>query len=70
MYFDGAFSLEGAGLGVLLVAPSGEHLNYVVLMHFAREEATKNTTEYEGLLARLKIAAELGIKKMIIRGDS
>jgi hypothetical protein len=30
MYFDGAFSLQGAGAGVLLVAPTGEHLKYVV----------------------------------------
>ena len=35
MYFDVAFSLQGAGAGVLLVAPSGEHLKYVVQMHFA-----------------------------------
>ena len=28
MYFDGAFSLQGAG--VLLVAPTGEHLKYVI----------------------------------------
>ena len=39
-------------------------------MHFAREEATNNTAEYEGLLAGLRIATEWGIKKPIIRGDS
>ena len=39
-------------------------------MDFAREEVTNNTTEYEGLLAGLRIAAELGIKKLIIQGDS
>ena len=55
---------------MLLVAPSGERLKYVVQMHFAREEATNNTAEYEGLLAGLRIVAELGIKKLIIRGDS
>jgi hypothetical protein len=37
MYFDGAFSLQGAGAGVLLVAPTGEHLKYVVQMKFPRE---------------------------------
>lgn len=51
---------------MLLVAPTGEHLKYVVLMHFPREEATNNTTEYEGLLAGLTIATEVGIKKLII----
>ena len=30
MYFDGAFSLQGAGAGVLLVAAIGEHLKYVI----------------------------------------
>ena len=70
MYFDGALSLQGAGAGALLVAPSEEHLKYVDQMHFAWEEATNNTAEYEGLLAGLRIAVELGIKKLIIRGDS
>ena len=62
--------MQGAGAGVLLVAPSDEHLKYIVQMHFAQEEATNNTVEYEGLLAGLRIAMELGIKKLIIRGDS
>ncbi|XP_073355096.1 uncharacterized protein [Aegilops tauschii subsp. strangulata] len=33
-------------------------------------KATNNTTEYEGLLAGLRIAVELGIKKLILCGDS
>ena len=70
MYFDDTFSLQGVGPGVLLVAPTREQLKYVVQMHFPREEATNNTSEYEGLLAGLMIATELGIKKLIIRGDS
>ena len=70
MYFDGAFSLQGAGAGVLLVAPTGEHLKYVIQMHFPREMSTNNTAEYEGLLAGLRIAADLGVKKLIVRGDS
>ena len=55
---------------MLLVAPTGEHLKYVVQMHFPREMSTNNTTEYEGLLAGLRIAAEFRIKKLIVRGDS
>src|SRR5215216_4568094 len=70
MYFDGAFSLQGAGAGVLLVAPTGEHLKYVVQMHFPWERSTNNTTKYEGLLASLRIATDLGIRKLIVRGDS
>ena len=70
IYFDGAFSLQGAGAGVLLVAPSREQLKYVIQMHFAREEATNNIAEYEGLLVGLRIAAELGIKNLVIQEDS
>jgi ribonuclease HI len=70
MYFDGAFLLQGAGAGVLLIAPTGEYLKYAIQMHFPREDATNNTAEYEGLIAGLRIAVELGIKKLIICGDS
>src|SRR4051812_41888608 len=70
MYFDGTFSLQGAGAGVLIVAPTGEHLKYVIQMHFPREVSTNNTAEYEGLLACLRIAADLESKKLIVRGDS
>ena len=38
-------------------------------MHFPREVSTNNTTEYEGLVAGLRIVADLGIKKLIVRGD-
>src|SRR3954464_12256377 len=64
------FSLQGARAGVLLVAPTEEHLKYVIQMHFPREASTNNTAEYEGLLAGLMIAADLRIKKLIVRGDS
>ena len=70
MYFDGAFSLQGAGAGVLLFAPTGEHLKYVIQMHFPREMSTNKPAEYEGLLDGLRIAADLGVKKLIVRGDS
>ena len=70
MYFDGAFSLQGAGAGVLFVAPTGEHLKYVVQMHFPQDKATNDIAELEGLLVGLRIAVELGIKKLIILGDS
>ena len=55
---------------MILIAPTREHLKYVIQMHFPREKATNNTTEYEGFLVGLRIKIELGIKKMIICGDS
>ena len=50
MYFDGAFSLQGAGARVFLIAPTGEHLKYVVQMHFPQKKAANNTAKYEGFL--------------------
>ena len=70
MYFDGAFSPQGAGAGVLFMAPAEEHLKYMVQMHFPHEEANNNTTEYEVLLAGHRIAIELGVKKLVINRDS
>ena len=41
----------------------------MIQMHFPREVSTNNTAEYEGLLAGLRIAADLGIKKLVVRGN-
>ena len=50
----------------------GEQLKYVVQMLFdsGSGKATNNTAEYEGLLASLQAAAGLGIKNLVVRGDS
>jgi ribonuclease HI len=66
MYFDGAFSIGGAGAGVLLVSPTGDDLKYVIQLAFSHEDATNNTAEYEGLLAGLWIAAGLGISRLVV----
>nr|CAB3471350.1 unnamed protein product [Digitaria exilis] len=67
MYFDGSVVKTGAGAGLLFISPRGEHLRYVVRLNFP---ASNNMAEYKALLAGLKIALELGIKRLDIRGDS
>jgi hypothetical protein len=47
MYFDGALNLEGAGAGVLIISPQGEHLKYVLQIHY---KASHNGVEYEDLI--------------------
>jgi ribonuclease HI len=59
MYFDGALNLEGAGAGVLLISPQGEHLKYVLQIHY---KASNNGAEYEALIHRLQIVVPHGIK--------
>ena len=39
-------------------------------MQFGDGQSTNNTAEYEGLLAGLWAAAGLGIKRLVVRGDS
>jgi probable phosphoglycerate mutase len=57
----------GAGTGLLFISPLGEHMRYTVRMHFP---ASNNMAEYEALLCGLRIAIEMGIKHLDVRGDS
>ena len=67
MYFDGALNLDGAGAGILFVSPRGEQLKYVLQVLF---KATNNAIEYEALIHSLRIAASLGIKRLLAYGDT
>ena len=42
-------------------------MRYVIRIHFA---ASNNIAEYEALVNGLKIAIELGVRRLDIRGDS
>jgi ribonuclease HI len=39
-------------------------------MDLSDGQSSNNTTEYEGLLAGLRAAAGLGVKRLVVRGDS
>jgi ribonuclease HI len=67
MYFDGSLNLEGAGAGVLLISPTGEQLKYVLQILW---KVSNNEAEYEALLHGLRLAASLGIKRLLVYGDS
>jgi ribonuclease HI len=57
----------GAGAGLLFVSPLKEHMRYAVRLHFP---ASNNMAEYEAVLCGLKIAIEIGVKCLDVRGDS
>jgi hypothetical protein len=65
LYFDGSVIKTGAGAGLLFVSPLGEHMRYAVRLHFL---ASNNMAGYEALLCGLKIAIEIGIKRLDVRG--
>jgi ribonuclease HI/transposase InsO family protein len=67
MYFDGSLKLQGAGVGILLIAPGGEQLKYALQLLFP---ASNNAAEYEALVHGLNIAISLGIKRLKVYGDS
>jgi ribonuclease HI len=67
MYFDGSLKLEGAGAGVLLISPTGEELKYVLKIFW---KVSNNEVEYEALLHGLRLATSLGIKRLLVYGDS
>ena len=67
MYFDGFLKLDGGGTGVLFISPKGEQLKYVFQILF---KVSNNEAEYEALLHGLRLAVSLGIKRLIVYGDS
>jgi ribonuclease HI len=67
MYFDGSLKLESAGVGVLLSSPKGEQLKYVLQIFW---KVSDNEVEYEALLHGPRLAISLGIKRLLVYGDS
>jgi ribonuclease HI len=67
MYFDGSVTKEGAGVGLVFISPLGVRLEYMVRLHFP---ASNNVVDYEALINGLRIAVELGIECLKIKGDS
>jgi ribonuclease HI len=67
MYFDGSLKLEAVGVGVLLISPMGEQLKYVLQIFW---KVSNNEAEYEALLHSLRLIASLGIKRLLVYGDS
>jgi ribonuclease HI len=67
MYFDGSLKLQGAGAGILFIAPRGDQLKYALQLLFP---TSNNATEYEALIHGLNIDVSLGIKKLMVYGDS
>ena len=57
----------GLGAGVVLTSPKGDKLKYALQIHFA---ASNNVTEYEVLIHGLRLAKELGIRRILCYGDS
>jgi ribonuclease HI len=63
MYFDGSYTLKGAGAGVVLIPPEGDIWKYAIQLEFS---AINNIAEYEGLVMGLRLAKDLSIWWLLI----
>ncbi|XP_075473861.1 uncharacterized protein LOC142504905 [Primulina tabacum] len=66
-FVDGASNLSGCGVGVVLIAPSGEKIKLALRID---SRVTNNEVEYEAVLAGLQVAREVGASWVIIYSDS
>jgi hypothetical protein len=51
----------------MLIPPKGDILKYAIQLEFP---AINNIIEYDGLVTILRLAKDLGIRRLLIRGDS
>jgi ribonuclease HI len=67
MYFDGCYTLNGVGAGVVLIPPECDILKYAIQLKFPD---TNNITEFKGLVTGLRLAKDINIWWLLIRGES
>ncbi|XP_062114394.1 uncharacterized protein LOC133825478 [Humulus lupulus] len=67
MHTDGASNSQGAGINVVLEAPSGLRIEEAIRLE---KFATNNKAEYETLIYGLELARDMGIRRLKVRGDS
>ncbi|CAL2270892.1 unnamed protein product [Prunus armeniaca] len=67
LHVDGASNHKGTGAGVVIITPDGTLLEQAITLGFS---ASNNEAEYVQLLAGLRLAKELSIKRLAIYSDS
>nr|GEW72574.1 reverse transcriptase domain-containing protein [Tanacetum cinerariifolium] len=67
LYTDGSSCMDGFGAGLILTNPEGMEFTYALRFRLA---ARNNKAEYEALIARLRIAKQMGVKNLQANVDS
>ena len=67
MFFDGSFTQQGSGAGILFIMPQRYSLPKAYKILFP---CTNNIAEYEALINGMKIAAEWRVDQLNVFGDS
>ena len=66
MYVNGASNCKGSRVGIILEGANGIVIEQSLKFAF---RARNNQAEYEALIAGLKLAKELKVQRLMIRGD-
>ncbi|XP_022852055.1 uncharacterized protein LOC111373710 [Olea europaea var. sylvestris] len=67
LFVDGSSGKTGSGAGIILKSPEGHKLNFTVRFDF---KASNNAVEYEALLAGLRLAKEMQVRRLLANSDS
>ncbi|XP_075507597.1 uncharacterized protein LOC142544433 [Primulina tabacum] len=67
IFVDGASSLAGCGVGVVIISPLGEKIKLALRID---SRVTNNEAEYEAVLAGIQAAREVGASRIILYSDS
>src|SRR4051812_28421025 len=67
MHFDGSKMKNNLGAGIVLTYPKGDKLHYVLQIHFV---TSNNVAEVEALVHGVRLAKEMGIRRILCYGDS
>jgi ribonuclease HI len=66
MFFDGASSKEGVGVGVVFISPTQEFISLSYKIEF---ETTNNVAEYEVPVLGLRATKDMRIEELAVFGD-
>jgi hypothetical protein len=67
MNFDGSKMRGGLGASIILISPKGDKLHYMLKIDFT---TSNNVADYEAMIHGLKLAKEIGIRRILCFGES
>lgn len=67
LFTDGASSVEGSGVGLILTDPNGQEVTYALRFNFS---TSNNEAEYEALIAGLELSIRLDVHHLHVYCDS
>lgn len=67
LFVVGSLGEIGSGAGIILESPKGYKLNCIVKFGF---KASNNAAEYKALLAGLRLAKEMRVRRLLVSSDS